>query len=118
VLFTCPEIGNVGINLEDMESTKAHMGGMIVRHNSLNVSNYRSVKTLPEYCVEQNVIGISDVDTRAITMRLRDTGSLNGIITTDATKTDAELTAMAKDWTIVGKDMISQVANEPQTINR
>mmetsp|Transcript_24984 Transcript_24984/g.62362 ORF Transcript_24984/g.62362 Transcript_24984/m.62362 type:complete len:435 (-) Transcript_24984:533-1837(-) len=109
VLFTCPEIGNVGINLEDMESTKAHMGGMIVRHNSLNVSNYRSVKTLPEYCVEQNVIGISDVDTRAITMRLRDTGSLNGIITTDATKTDAELTAMAKDWTIVGKDMISQV---------
>ena len=42
VLFTCPEIGNVGINLEDMESTKAHMGGMLVRHLSLNVSNYRS----------------------------------------------------------------------------
>ena len=42
VLFTCPEIGNVGINVEDMESTKAHMGGMLVRHLSLNVSNYRS----------------------------------------------------------------------------
>lgn len=109
VLFTCPEIGNVGINLEDMESTKAHMGGMIVRHNSLNVSNYRSVKTLPEYCEEQNVIGISDIDTRAITRRLRDTGSLNGVICTDASKTDEELVAMTKEWTIVGKDMISEV---------
>lgn len=109
VLFTCPEIGNVGINLEDMESTKAHMGGMIVRHNSLSVSNYRSVMTLPEYCEQQNVIGISDIDTRAITRRLRDTGSLNGVICTDASKTDEELVAMTKEWTIVGKDMISEV---------
>ena len=60
--------------LEDMESTEAHMGGMIVRHNSLNVSNYRSAMSLPEYCEQQNVVGISDVDTRAITRRLRDTG--------------------------------------------
>ena len=49
VLFTCPEIGNVGINLEDMESTQAHMGAMLVRHLSLNVSNYRSAMSLPEY---------------------------------------------------------------------
>ena len=107
VLFTCPEIGNVGINLEDMESTKAHMGGMLVRHLSLNVSNYRSVMSLPEYLEQQGVIGISDIDTRAITRRLRDTGCLNGVITTDAAKTDDELIAMAKGWTIVGKDMIS-----------
>ena len=109
VLFTCPEIGNVGINLEDMESTKAHMGGMLVRHLSLNVSNYRSAMSLPEYLEQQNVIGISEIDTRAITLRLRDTGCLNGVITTDATKTDDELIAMAKGWTIVGKDMISEV---------
>lgn len=109
VLFTCPEIGNVGINLEDMESTQAHMGAMLVRHLSLNVSNYRSAMSLPEYLEQQNVIGISEIDTRAITRRLRDTGCLNGIITTDASKTDEELVAMAKDWTIVGKDMISEV---------
>ena len=109
VLFTCPEIGNVGINLEDMESTQAHMGGMLVRHLSLNVSNYRSAMSLPEYLEQQNVIGISEIDTRAITRRLRDTGCLNGIITTDASKSDEELVAMAKDWTIVGKDMISEV---------
>jgi carbamoyl-phosphate synthase small subunit len=109
VLFTCPEIGNVGINLEDMESTQAHMGAMLVRHLSLNVSNYRSAMSLPEYLEQQNVIGISEIDTRAITRRLRDTGCLNGIITTDASKSDEELVAMANDWTIVGKDMISEV---------
>ena len=109
VLFTCPEIGNVGINLEDMESTQAHMGAMLVRHLSLNVSNYRSAMSLPEYLEQQHVIGISEIDTRAITRRLRDTGCLNGIITTDASKSDEELVAMAKDWTIVGKDMISEV---------
>ena len=112
VLFTCPEIGNVGINLEDMESTKAHMGGMLVRHLSLNVSNYRSAMSLPEYLEQQGVIGISDIDTRAITRRLRDTGCLNGVITTDNSKTDDELVKMCKEWTIVGKDMIGTVTSE------
>ena len=112
VLFTCPEIGNVGINLEDMESTKAHMGGMLVRHLSLNVSNYRSAMDLSAYLEQQNVVGISDIDTRAITRRLRDTGCLNGVITTDSEKTDAELVAMCKEWTIVGKDMISEVSSK------
>ncbi|MDA9098851.1 glutamine-hydrolyzing carbamoyl-phosphate synthase small subunit [bacterium] len=114
VLFTCPEIGNVGINLEDMESTKAHMGGMLVRHLSLNVSNYRSAMDLDTYLKEQNVVGISDIDTRAITRRLRDTGCLNGVITTDASKTDEELVTMCKEWTIVGKDMISEVSSKEQ----
>ena len=112
VLFTCPEIGNVGINLEDMESTKAHMGGMLVRHLSLNVSNYRSAMDLSAYLEQQNVVGISEIDTRAITRRLRDTGCLNGVITTDSEKTDAELVAMCKEWTIVGKDMISEVSSK------
>jgi carbamoyl-phosphate synthase small subunit len=111
VLFTCPEIGNVGINLEDMESSKAHMGGMLVRHLSLNVSNYRAAMTLPEYLEQQGVVGISDIDTRAITRRLRDTGCLNGVITTDASKTDDELVQMCKEWTIVGKDMIGTVTS-------
>ena len=67
-------------------------------------------QSLPEYLEQQNVIGISDVDTRAITRRLRDTGCLNGVISTESDKTDEELVAMAKDWTIVGKDMISTVS--------
>jgi carbamoyl-phosphate synthase small subunit len=51
---------------------------MLVRHISLNVSNYRAEMDLPSYLEQQNVIGIADIDTRAITRRLRDTGCLNG----------------------------------------
>ena len=48
-MFTCPHIGNVGINEGDMESKQVHMGAMLVRNLSLNVSNYRSVKDLGTY---------------------------------------------------------------------
>lgn len=92
-----------------MESAKAHLGGMLVRNYSLNVSNYRSVKDLSQYLEEQGVIGISDIDTREITRRLRETGCLNGVLTTDAALSDEELVARAKAYDIVGKDLISEV---------
>jgi len=110
VAFTCPHIGNVGINDEDMESEKVHLGAIIVRDLSISVSNYRSSTSLDAYCKKQNVIGIADIDTRALTKALRDTGCLVGVISTDATKTDAELVAAAKSWTIVGKDLLSVVS--------
>lgn len=109
VLFTCPHIGNVGINPLDMESTKVHMGATLVRHEALNVSNYRSTQTLDSYLKEQGVIGISDIDTRAITVRLREKGSLNGVVTTDMSISDDELLKMSKGYDIVGKDLIGEV---------
>lgn len=109
VVFTYPHIGNVGINLEDMESDQCHLGGVIARDLSLRVSNYRSAMTLDAYLKAQGVLGIADVDTRAITRRLRVTGCLNGVISTDAAVPDAELLAMTKSWTIVGKDLIREV---------
>ncbi|KAL6764263.1 class I glutamine amidotransferase-like protein [Haematococcus lacustris] len=112
VAFTCPHIGNVGINTEDMESDKCHLGGIIVRDLSVTVSNYRSSMTLEEYCKKENVMGISDLDTRALTKALRDTGCLVGVLTTDESKADAECVAMAKSWTIVGKDLLSVVTCE------
>lgn len=109
VLFTCPHIGNVGINPLDMESTKVHMGATIVRHESLNVSNYRSTQSLDAYLKSQDVIGISDIDTREITVRLRDKGSLNGVVTTDMSISNDALVKMAKAYNIVGKDLIGEV---------
>mmetsp|Transcript_28395 Transcript_28395/g.62406 ORF Transcript_28395/g.62406 Transcript_28395/m.62406 type:complete len:456 (+) Transcript_28395:140-1507(+) len=110
VAFTCPHIGNVGINADDMESSKCHLGAIIVRDLSLAVSNYRSRMTLDEYCKKENVLGIAGIDTRALTKALRDTGCLVGVITTDSSKSDAELVQMAKSWTIVGKDLLSVVS--------
>ena len=118
MLFTCPHIGNVGINLEDMESKQVHLGGILVRQEALNVSNYRSAMTLDAYLKEQGVIGISDIDTREITRRLRETGCLNGVLTTDMSVSDAYLVAKAKGYDIVGKDLISEVTcSEPYEWN-
>ena len=71
-----------------MEFTKVHMGATLVRHEALNVSNYRSTQSLDTYLKDQGVIGISDIDTRAITVRLREKGSLNGVVTTDMSISD------------------------------
>lgn len=57
----------------------------------------------------QGVLGIADVDTRAITRALRTTGCLNGVITTDASLSDEDLVARTKEWSILGKDLISEV---------
>ncbi|GAB4817809.1 hypothetical protein N2152v2_004855 [Parachlorella kessleri] len=109
VVFTYPHIGNVGINPEDMESSQCHLGGVIVRDLSCVVSNYRANMTLDEYLKQQKVLGIANVDTRAITRRLRVTGCLNGVITTDASIPEEKLVEMTKSWTIVGKDLIQEV---------
>ena len=93
-----------------MESTKCHLGAIIVRDLSCVVSNYRSRMSLDEYCKKENVIGLANLDTRALTKVLRETGCLVGVVTTDASKTDAELVTMAKGWTIVGKDLLSVVS--------
>jgi carbamoyl-phosphate synthase small subunit len=114
VLMTQPHIGNTGINLGDEESGQCFMGGLVIRSLSHIVSNWRASETLPEYLEKRNVMGISDIDTRAITRRLREEGSLIGVLTTDKSKTDEELVEMSKTWSIVGKDLITDVScSEP-----
>jgi len=110
VVFTHPHIGNVGINDDDEESMKCHLGAIIVRDLSIVVSNYRSVMTVDEYCKKHNVLGISGIDTRQLTKVLRETGCLNGVVTADASKSDEELVAMTKNWNIVGQDLLKVVS--------
>lgn len=111
VVFTYPHIGNTGINFEDVESSKCHLGAIIVKDLSMVVSNYRSAMTLDEYCKRSGVVGLSNLDTRALTKKLRETGCLVGVVATaDCKKSDAELAAQAKSWTIVGKDLLSVVS--------
>jgi len=98
-----------------MESGKTHgkechLGGVIIRSLTLQVSNYRATQSLPEYCASQGVIGIANVDTRELTRRLRDKGALVAVISTDNSKSDDELVAMAKGWKIEGKDYLSEVS--------
>ncbi|KAI3952945.1 hypothetical protein MKX01_028637 [Papaver californicum] len=109
VLMTNPHIGNTGINLDDEESQQCFLGGLVVRSLSPSTSNWRCTEPLSDYLAKRNIMGIYDVDTRAITRRLRQEGSLKGVLSTDGSKTDKDLLDMSHKWDIVGVDLISGV---------
>ncbi len=83
VTFTAPEIGNVGVNSEDMESKKAHAKGMIVRQYQDRYSNFRAEDSLANFLKKYNVMGICDIDTRYLTKMLRAEGAMMMIASTE-----------------------------------
>ena len=80
VTLTYPHIGNYGVNTEDVESGKVYASGLIVRDLPLTHSNFRSTQSLTEYLVANNVVAISDIDTRKLTRILREKGAQAGAI--------------------------------------
>ncbi|KAM1753095.1 hypothetical protein ACFX16_005831 [Malus domestica] len=110
VLMTNPHIGNTGVNFDDEESRKCFLAGLVIRSLSISTSNWRCAETIGDYLAERNIMGIYDVDTRAITRRLRQDGSLIGVLSTEQTKSDEELLEMSRSWDIVGVDLISGVS--------
>ncbi|KAK6936544.1 Carbamoyl-phosphate synthase small subunit, N-terminal domain [Dillenia turbinata] len=110
VLMTNPHIGNTGVNFDDEESRQCFLAGLVIRSLSISTSNWRCAKTLGDYLAERNIMGIYDVDTRAITRRLRQDGSLIGVLSTKQSKSDEELLEMSRSWDIVGIDLISGVS--------
>ncbi|MEN8302821.1 MAG: glutamine-hydrolyzing carbamoyl-phosphate synthase small subunit [Campylobacterota bacterium] len=82
VTFTMPEIGNVGVNDQDMESRSAHAKGMLVRKYQPRYSNFRAEKSLDAFLVKQNVMGICDIDTRFLTKMIRAEGAMMMVAST------------------------------------
>jgi len=80
VTLTYPHIGNTGVNTEDEESGSIHAAGLVIRDLPLLASNFRSEQTLDAYLKANNILGIADIDTRALTRILRDKGAQNGCI--------------------------------------
>lgn len=83
ITFTYPHIGNTGINLVDKESSKIYVNGIIIRDLSKVYSNFRATGSLINYLKRNEVIGISDIDTRKLTRLLRENGSQYCCIVTD-----------------------------------
>ncbi|MEI4508791.1 glutamine-hydrolyzing carbamoyl-phosphate synthase small subunit [Sphingopyxis sp. CCNWLW253] len=113
VTFTFPHIGNVGANPEDMERGVHGALGCITRELPTQPSNFRSVQTLPEWMIEQGVIGLAGIDTRALTRRIRDAGAPNGVIahSPDGKFDIDELLAMARGWAgLEGMDLAKAVS--------
>ena len=109
VTMTAPQIGNTGINAEDPESvdSKPQVAGFVVRDASLVVSNWRAQESLDDYLSRHGIVAISDVDTRRLTRHLRDKGSQNGAIGTEAPATLVDRAKAAPN--MEGLDLVARV---------
>jgi carbamoyl-phosphate synthase small subunit len=109
VAMTYPEIGNVGVNAEDVESRKPFVNGFIVKNYTAQPSNWRAAQSLHEYMKAHGIVGIQGIDTRSLVRYLRDHGSQEGIIST-STGDAGQLVAKAKSAPgMVGKDLVQEV---------
>lgn len=102
VCMTYPLIGNYGICMEDMESARPWLDGFIVRELSRKPSNFRSDMYLQDFLVKHDISGIEGIDTRALTKRLRDRGTMNGMITSDASYDLSDVLARLKEYRVTG----------------
>jgi len=116
LVMTYPLIGSYGINDDDMESRLIHLEGFIVREYQSRPSNYRSTRTLARYLEDNGKIGIEDIDTRALTRRIRTQGAMRGIIA--AGQFDiSELKEKLKAYPgLVGRDIVQTVSGSEITL--
>ncbi|RTL14364.1 MAG: carbamoyl phosphate synthase small subunit, partial [Sphingomonadaceae bacterium] len=115
ITFTFPHIGNVGANPDDIEADAPHALGMIVRQDVTEPSNFRAVERLDGWMKRHARIGLSGIDTRALTRRIRAGGAPNGVVAHSATgefDLDA-LLEMARAWPgLEGMDLAKTVSTE------
>jgi len=109
VAMTYPHIGNYGVNPEDVESRKTYLSGFVMREAARRYSNRRAAGSLPDYLRRCGIIGISGVDTRALTRRLRVQGAMRGALSTEILS-DVELVALSRSApTMAGLDLVCRV---------
>ncbi len=112
VTMTYPEIGNTGMNLADMESRRLFANGFIM-HAMNTPSNWRAAESLTDCLVRWGIPAIAGVDTRALTTRLREQGTLRGFLSMTGTVSTADAVARAKAWEgLDGQDYASRVTCE------
>src|SRR5438105_869764 len=113
VTMTCPEIGNYGVSPDDVESRAPQVAGFIIRDESPISSNWRSEHTLREYLVANKIVAISDIDTRALTRRLRSAGVMRGVIVTGSALDPLALVERARSIPpMEGSDFVRDVTTD------
>src|SRR5437773_4955034 len=107
VTMTCPQIGNYGVSSKDVESRAPQVAGFIIRDESPVASNWRAEATLRDYLVTNRIVAISDIDTRALTRRLRSAGVMRGVIATGDGLDASALVARAQAIPLMeGSDLV------------
>ena len=112
VCLTYPHIGNVGTNLDDEESAKPYIEGLVVREFSALASNWRSSESAQQYLERHGVPVIWDVDTRALVRHLRDVGALRGVVATDDTPSEKLIAEARALPTMAGLELASRVTSK------
>ena len=115
VTMTCPMMGNYGVNGADWESRRPHLSGFVAREMVRRHSNWRARGGLGHYLDEHGIVAVENIDTRALTRRLRRHGSLRGAISTEVTE-DCELIALAiASPGMVGRKLADRVSRGQPT---
>ena len=110
VTMTCPHIGNVGVNDEDVEASRLWAAGLIVREVSRRVSNWRASQSLPDYLQQHNLPGLTEVDTRALVRHIRSQGAMMAAVSVDETLLADDLVDLARTApSMEGLDLVQTV---------
>ena len=112
VTLTNPHIGNTGTNSEDMESTKIHASGLIIRDNSMLASSWRSERTLSDFLVQGGIVAIAGIDTRKLTRIIRENGAQSGCIMSGDQSADKAIAHAGKFPGIAGMDLAKFVTTK------
>ena len=115
VVMTAPHIGNTGVNTLDNESRKIWVAGFVVRNPSTITSNWRSEKDLEAELIEQSIIGIQGIDTRALTRHLRDRGAMRVGIFSDVELTREEMVIEVRKTEAMSGAYLSQDVSTKET---
>jgi carbamoyl-phosphate synthase small subunit len=109
VVMTYPLIGNYGINSEDVESRRPWVEGFVVKELSPVVSNFRAETSLHQYLADNDIIGLTGIDTRAITRKLRLQGAMRGFLTTEDLSIPELIERVAAVPSMAGLDLVKKV---------
>lgn len=105
---TFPLIGNTGVNAEDVESPRVQAAAFVVRELARRHSNWRATRCLDEELRAQGVLGLTEIDTRALVRRIRERGAMPGVATDRSDLTDAELVELAREAPgMEGRDLVT-----------
>ncbi len=109
ITFTCPELGNVGVNPLDEESSKPQARGLIARNLSRYTSSWRATESVTTYLRRYGLVGIAGVDTRALTRKLRTDGAMNGAISTEILDVPTLLETVQAAPSMEGLSLVKEV---------
>lgn len=109
VTMTYPEIGNYGVNDQDVESHRPQLAGFIMREHSRIVSNFRAQGSLNEYLERYGIVGMSGIDTRSLVRRIRIHGAMKGVLSTSDLDDDRLVAKAQASPGLVGRDLVREV---------